>query len=399
MKNSDDSMSNLRFESKVVHAGVRPDPVSGAVMTPIYQTSTYAQEDVGQHKGYEYSRTDNPTRSALQEAMAVLEGGGFALAFSSGMAAIDTLLRLLKPGDHVVCGDDLYGGTHRLFDKILSSFGLEFSFIDTTRLDDIASSIHDRTKMIWLETPSNPLLRLVDISGVAAVAREADIWLGVDNTLASPALQQPLAMGADFAVHSTTKYLGGHSDVVGGVIVLNDPDLNDRLKFIQNAAGAVPGPMDCFLTLRGIKTLALRMEAHSSNATQIAQYLGQHRSVEKVIYPGLPSHPQYELANRQMTRPGGMISFTHRLGEEAARIIAKETKLFTLAESLGGVESLIELPAPMTHFSVADSPIAVDPDLIRLSVGIEHVADLIDDLETAIWKADKDEDEGSVNRE
>ena len=382
-------MLNLKFESKVVHAGVRPDPVSGAVMTPIYQTSTYAQEDIGLHKGYEYSRTDNPTRSALQEAMALLEGGRYGLAFSSGMAAIDSLLRLLKPGDHVVCGDDLYGGTHRLFDKVLSGFGLEFSFIDTTKLDHIAASIQDSTKLIWLETPSNPLLRLVDISATAAAVQEAGIWLGVDNTFASPALQQPLAMGADFVVHSTTKYIGGHSDVVGGVIVLNDPDVNDRLKFIQNAAGAVPGPMDCFLTLRGIKTLALRMEAHSRNATQIAQYLTEHRSVEKIFYPGLPSHPHHELANRQMARPGGMISFTHRRGEAAARIIARETKLFTLAESLGGVESLIELPGPMTHYSVADSPLAVDPGLIRLSVGIEHVEDLIDDLERAIRKADK----------
>lgn len=382
-------MLNLKFESKVVHAGVRPDPVSGAVMTPIYQTSTYAQEDIGLHKGYEYSRTDNPTRSALQEAMALLEGGRYGLAFSSGMAAIDSLLRLLKPGDHVVCGDDLYGGTHRLFDKVLSGFGLEFSFIDTTILDHIAASIQDSTKLIWLETPSNPLLRLVDISATAAAVQEAGIWLGVDNTFASPALQQPLAMGADFVVHSTTKYIGGHSDVVGGVIVLNDPDVNDRLKFIQNAAGAVPGPMDCFLTLRGIKTLALRMEAHSRNATQIAQYLTEHRSVEKTFYPGLPSHPHHELANRQMARPGGMISFTHRRGEAAARIIARETKLFTLAESLGGVESLIELPGPMTHYSVADSPMAVDPGLIRLSVGIEHVEDLIDDLERAIRKADK----------
>ena len=391
MKNSESSLLNLRFESKAVHAGVRPDPVSGAVMTPIYQTSTYAQEDVGLHKGYEYSRTDNPTRSALQKAMALLEGGRFALAFSSGMAAIDALLRLLMPGDHVVCGDDLYGGTHRLFDKVLSGFGLEFSFIDTTNLEDILSSIQDSTKLIWLETPTNPLLRLVDISAAAAAAREAGIWLGVDNTFASPALQQPLAMGADFVVHSTTKYIGGHSDVVGGVIVLNDADVYDRLKFIQNAAGAVPGPMDCFLTLRGIKTLALRMEAHSSNATEVAQYLAQHRSVEKTFYPGLPSHPQYELAKRQMTRPGGMISFTHRRGEEAARIIARETRLFTLAESLGGVESLIELPAPMTHYSVADSPMAVDPGLIRLSVGIEHVEDLIEDLEKAIWQADKEE--------
>ena len=388
MINSDSSSMNLRFESKVVHAGVRPDPGSGAVMTPIYQTSTYAQNDVGQHKGYEYSRTDNPTRSALQEAMAILEGGSYALAFSSGMAAIDALLRLLGPGDHVVCGNDLYGGTHRLFDKVLSGFGLNFSFIDTTNINEIAAVVRESTKLIWLETPTNPLLQIVDIRAVATMTKEKGIWLGVDNTFASPALQQPLDMGADFVVHSTTKYIGGHSDVVGGVIVLNDSIMYERLKFIQNAVGAVPGPMDCFLTLRGIKTLALRMEAHSSNALRIAEYLEKHKSVKKTYYPGLPSHPQYQLASRQMTRPGGMISFTHRRGEKAARIIARETKLFTLAESLGGVESLIELPAPMTHFSVADSPLAVDPGLIRLSIGIEHVEDLIEDLEQVLEKAD-----------
>ncbi|GMQ77755.1 MAG: cystathionine gamma-synthase [Anaerolineae bacterium] len=385
------SNSNLRFESNVVHAGVRPDPTSGAVMTPIYQTSTYAQTDIGQHKGYEYSRSDNPTRSALQEAMAALEGGRFALAFSSGMAAIDGLMRMLKPGDHVVCGDDVYGGTHRLFDKILTGYGLEFSYIDTTNIDNIVQAIQDNTKMIWLETPTNPMLRLTDISAAVDVARQAGIWLGVDNTFASPALQRPLELGADFVVHSTTKYIGGHSDVVGGVIVLNDAGPFDKLKYIQNAVGAVPGPMDCFLTLRGIKTLALRMEAHSNNATQVAKYLEGHQGVEKVNYPGLASHPQFELANRQMARPGGMISFTLRRGEAAARIVARETELFTLAESLGGVESLIELPAPMTHFSVADSPLAVDPGLIRLSIGIEHPQDLIADLDQALQKADKGE--------
>jgi cystathionine beta-lyase/cystathionine gamma-synthase len=360
-------------------------------MTPIYQTSTYAQTDIGQHKGYEYSRSDNPTRSALQEAMAALEGGRFALAFSSGMAAIDGLMRLLKPGDHVVCGDDVYGGTHRLFDKILINYGLEFSYIDTTNIDNIAQAIQDNTKMIWLETPTNPMLRLTDISAAVDVAREDGIWLGVDNTFSSPALQRPLALGADFVVHSTTKYIGGHSDVVGGVIVLNDVEPFDKLKYIQNAVGAVPGPMDCFLTLRGIKTLALRMVAHSNNATQVAEYLERHQGVEKVNYPGLASHPQFELANRQMARPGGMISFTLRRGEAAARIVARETELFTLAESLGGVESLIELPAPMTHFSVADSPLAVDPGLIRLSIGIEHPQDLIADLDQALQKADKGE--------
>ncbi|MCB8984199.1 MAG: cystathionine gamma-synthase [Ardenticatenaceae bacterium] len=375
-----ETSANLHLETLAVHAGVEPDPVSGAVMTPIYQTSTYAQEDVAVHKGYEYSRTDNPTRTALQTALAALEGGQYALAFSSGMAAIDTLLRLVKPGEHVLCGNDVYGGTFRLFDKILRGYGLAFSFVDAADSDEFAAAMQPNTRLVWLETPTNPMLRLADIAAAAELAHAQGAWLAVDNTFASPVLQRPLALGADFVVHSTTKYIGGHSDVVGGAVVVNDTAVYERLKFLQNAIGAVPGPMDCFLTLRGIKTLALRMAAHCRNATLVAQYLSDHTAVAEVIYPGLESHPQHELARRQMSGPGGMISFVLHGGEAAARRVARETRLFTLAESLGGVESLIELPAPMTHASVADSPLAVNPGLVRLSVGIENAQDLIDDL-------------------
>jgi cystathionine beta-lyase/cystathionine gamma-synthase len=372
------------IETLAVHAGIEPDPTTGAVMTPIYQTSTYAQEDVGAHKGYEYSRTDNPTRTALQKALAALEGGRHALAFASGMAAIDTLLRLLQPGDHVLCGDDVYGGTFRLFDKVLAPYGLHFSFVDTGDSEAVAAALQPKTRLIWLETPTNPMLRLTDIAAVARLARDAGAWLAVDNTFASPVLQQPLRLGATFVVHSTTKYIGGHSDVVGGVIVLDDDAAYERLKFLQNAVGAVPGPFDAFLTLRGIKTLALRMERHSANATRIAQFLEDHPAVVQVIYPGLESHPQHALAQRQMAAPGGMVSFLLHGDEEAARALARQTRLFTLAESLGGVESLIELPAPMTHASVSDSPLAVDPGLVRLSVGIEHGDDLLADLQQAL---------------
>jgi len=379
-----DDRSTLHFETLAVHAGVEPDPLTGAVMTPIYQTATYAQTDVGQHKGYEYSRTDNPTRTALQNALARLEEGQFALSFASGMAAIDTLLRLVKPGQHVICGNDVYGGTYRLFDKILSNYGIEFSFVPAANPEAFAAAVRPNTKLIWLETPTNPNLQLVDIVQMAAIAGQAGAWLGVDNTFASPALQQPLTLGADFVMHSTTKYLAGHSDIVGGAIILNDPAIYEELKFLQNAIGAIPGPMDCFLTLRGLKTLALRMKTHSENAIRVAQFLADHLAVDQVVYPGLPDHPQHELAGRQMKYYGGMVGFVPRGGEEAARIIARRTELFTLAESLGGVESLIELPAPMTHASVADSPQAVDPGLVRLSVGIEHVDDLIADLARAL---------------
>jgi cystathionine gamma-synthase len=377
-------IQNLKFETLAVHAGVEPDPTTGAVMTPIYQTSTYAQQDIGQHKGYDYARTDNPTRTALQEAMAALEHGRHALAFSSGMAAIDTILRLIRPGQHVIAGNDVYGGTFRLFDKVLSKYGLEFTFADTTDLAAVRAAVRPQTKLIWLETPTNPHLKISDIAAVATIAHDAGAWFGVDNTFASPALQQPLTLGADFVVHSTTKYIGGHSDVVGGVIILNDTAVYEELKFLQNAIGAIPGPVDCFLTLRGIKTLALRMAAHCRNATLVAQFLADHPAVSEVIYPGLDSHPQYEIAQRQMSGPGGMISFLLHDGESAARTVARHTHLFTLAESLGGVESLIELPAPMTHASVADSPLAVNAGLVRISVGIENPQDLINDLAGAL---------------
>jgi cystathionine beta-lyase/cystathionine gamma-synthase len=378
------SDNNYHLETLAVHAGVEPDPTTGAVMTPIYQTSTYAQPDVAQHKGYEYSRTDNPTRTALHKALAALEGGQHALAFASGMAAIDTLLRLVKPGEHVLCGNDVYGGTFRLFDKVLQTYGVAFSYVNTGSLMEVAAAIQPNTRLIWLETPTNPMLRLTDIAAIAQLAQAKGAWLGVDNTFASPVLQRPLMLGADFVVHSTTKYIGGHSDVVGGTIILNDTAIYEQLKYLQNAIGAVPGPMDCFLTLRGIKTLALRMRQHCANARQIAEWLEDHPAVAQVIYPGLESHPQHELAKRQMTDFGGMISFILHGGEAAARQLARHTQLFTLAESLGGVESLIELPAPMTHASVANSPLAVDPGLVRISVGIENAQDLMADLAQAL---------------
>lgn len=378
------------FDTLAVHAGVEPDPATGAIMTPIYQTSTYAQAAVNDHKGYDYARSDNPTRTALQKAMAALEGGRHALSFSSGMAAIDTLLRLVRPGERVICGNDLYGGTFRLFDKVLTAYGLRFTFVDTADTSTVYAALAaEPARLVWLETPTNPMLRLADIAAVVLAAHTAGAWVAVDNTFASPALQRPLALGADFAIHSTTKYIGGHSDVVGGAIVLNDPSMYEQLKFLQNAIGAVPAPMDCFLTLRGIKTLALRMRAHCDNATAVAHFLEGHPAVKRVIYPGLPSHPQYELACRQMAGPGGMVSFIPRGGEAAAVTVACGTRLFTLAESLGGVESLIELPAAMTHASVGGpeaqaAGFAVDPALVRLSVGIEHPDDLIADLDQVL---------------
>ena len=385
---TDDSATH--FNTRAVHAGMEPDPATGAVMTPIYQTSTYAQTGINEHRGYDYARTDNPTRSALQTALAALEGGRYGLAFSSGMAAIDTLLRLVAPGQRVVCGNDLYGGTFRLFDKVVAPTGVRFTFVDTSDTAAVAAELaREPARLVWLESPTNPTLRLADIAAISAAAHAAGAQVAVDNTFASPALQQPLALGADFAVHSTTKYIGGHSDVVGGAIVTNDAAAYERLKFLQNAVGAVPGPMDCFLTLRGIKTLGLRLRAHCDNATAVARFLSDHPAVAEVIYPGLDSHPQYELARRQMSGPGGMVSFTLRGGEAAARAVAQRTRLFTLAESLGGVESLIELPAAMTHASVGGAEalaagFAVPAGLVRLSVGIEHADDLIADLRRAL---------------
>lgn len=372
------------FETRAIHAGQAPDPVTGAVVPPIYQTSTYAQAGVGKHLGYEYSRTGNPTRAALETCLASLEQGRFGLAFASGMAACDAVMRLLRPADHVIVGNDVYGGTYRLFEHVGAPFGLTFSYVDTTELSEIEKQLTPSTRLIWIETPTNPLLRLANIELISAWAHAHDILVAVDNTFATPYAQQPLLRGADIVVHSTTKYLGGHSDLVGGAVVVNDARLHQRLAFLQNAAGAVPGPFDCWLTLRGIKTLALRMRAHEANALALAHFLETHPAVEQVIYPGLPSHPQHILAKSQMTCFGGMISFTVHGGEQAARRVVERTRLFTLAESLGGVESLIELPALMTHASTHGSVLEVPPNLIRLSVGIEHVDDLKDDLEQAL---------------
>lgn len=373
-----------RFETLAIHAGQAPDPATGAIMTPIYQTSTYVQSDVGVHRGYEYSRTGNPTRAALESCLAALEGTEFGLVFGSGMAATDTLLRLVGPGEHVLVGDDVYGGTYRLFDKVLQRYGLEFSYVDMADLSAVADAFRPQTRLLWLETPTNPLLKLADIAALSELAHARGAQVAVDNTFATPFLQQPLALGADFVVHSTTKYLGGHSDVVGGAILAASERDYQQLKFLQNAIGAVPGPMDCWLVLRGLKTLALRMERHCANAGRVAAFLAEHPAVERVYYPGLPDDPGHALAARQMREPGGMVSFVVKGGEAAARLAATRTRLFALAESLGGVESLIEHPASMTHASVAGSSLAVDPGLIRLSVGIEHVDDLLADLEQAL---------------
>lgn len=377
----------MEFETACIHAGQHPDPTTGAVMTPIYQTSTYAQDGVGKpRRGYEYSRTANPTRTALEACLAELEGGAFGLAFASGLAATDTVLRLLAPGNHVLAGNDVYGGTYRLFERVLRPCGLDFSYVDTTDLEQVRSGLHPNTRMIWLETPTNPLLNVSDIAAIAKIARRASNppWLVVDNTFATPYLQRPLEMGADMVVHSTTKYLGGHSDVVGGAVIGKDPALREQLAFLQNAVGAVPGPMDCFLVLRGIKTLPVRMDRHSENAAAVADFLAAHPKVARVMYPFHSSHPQVEIARRQMRSGGGMISFVVKGGAAEARRLVESTHLFTLAESLGGVESLIEVPAAMTHASTANSPLAVDPGLIRLSVGIENVDDLLADLAQAL---------------
>jgi cystathionine beta-lyase/cystathionine gamma-synthase len=375
----------MRFETLAIHAGQDPDPAYGAVMTPIYQTSTYVQKKIGE-AAYDYARTANPTRTALQECIAALEGGKHGLAFASGMAAIDCVLRLLKPGDHVLASNDVYGGTYRIFERVFHNYGIAFSFTEMGDLEAVRTALQPATRMVWVETPTNPLLKVADIAGIARMlaGTPARPLLVVDNTFASPYLQRPLALGADIVVHSGTKYLGGHSDVVSGLVVLNDDDLHARLKFLQNAVGAVPGPFDCFLVLRGIKTLPLRMERHSANAMQIANWLASHPRVADVLYPGLASHPGHAIAARQMSAFGGMISFIPKGGPAEARRIAESTRLFALAESLGGVESLIEVPAAMTHTSVANSPLAVNSALIRLSVGIEHVDDLIADLAQAL---------------
>ncbi len=373
------------FETRAIHAGQEPDPTTGAVIPPIYQTSTYVQEEVGVHKGYEYSRTDNPTRTALQEMLASLEGGAWSLAYASGLAATQNLMMyLLRPGDHILLSDDAYGGTYRLAAKVAANYGIGFDLVDMADLNAVRAALRPETKLIFVETPTNPYLKVVDIAGVAEVVTGHPAHLVVDNTFASPYLQQPLRLGADFVLHSTTKYLGGHSDVVGGAVVGNDLEIHETLKFYQNAAGAVPGPFDCWLTLRGIKTLAVRMERHSANAQAVAEFLQEQEGVDRVYYPGLPDHPGHEIAKRQMSGFSGMVSFTTRGGVQAAVDVVACTKVFQLAESLGGVESLVEHPARMTHASVAGTGAEVEDTLIRLSVGIEHVDDLIADLKQAL---------------
>ena len=373
------------FETLAIHAGQDPEPATGAVTVPIFQTATFAQEAVGKHQGYEYARTGNPTRTALETCLAALEGGAWGLAFSSGMAATDAIAHLLSSGDHVVMGDDVYGGTYRLFKRIFERHGVALAAVDMREPANVRRALTKRTKLVWIESPTNPLLKVVDVAAVAELARKAKALAVVDNTFASPYLQQPLRLGADLVLHSTTKYLGGHSDVVGGAIVGTAEALRERLAFIQNAAGGVPGPLDAWLVLRGAKTLAVRMERHSANGLAIAQWLAEHPKVQRVNYPGLPSHPQHELARRQMRSFGGMLSFELRAGgEAAAKRVAARTRLFALAESLGGVESLIEVPLAMTHGSVRGTKLAPPAGLLRLSVGIEGVADLIADLAHAI---------------
>lgn len=377
------------FETLLIHAAQPADPAYGAVVPPIYLASTYRQPAVGEHRGYEYSRTANPTRTALERTLAALEGAEGGLAFASGMAAIDTVLRLLQPGDHVLAANDLYGGSYRLFQHVYAQYGLRFSYASGADTAGFVESMQSDTKLIWLETPTNPLLSLCDIAEIAATARKyrPQVLVAVDNTFATPYLTRPLALGADFAVHSTTKYLGGHSDVVGGAVVVRNLEQLERLRFLQNAVGAVPGAVDCFLTLRGVRTLALRMDRHAENAAAVAAFLEGRPEVAEVHYPGLPSHPQHALARRQMRNGGGMVSFVLRGGEPAARRFASGTQLFTLAESLGAVESLVEVPAAMTHASAQGSPLAIDPALVRLSVGIEGQQDLLDDLEQALQAA------------
>lgn len=378
------------FATRAIHAGQAPDPATGAVVVPIYQTSTYAQDALGKHRGYEYSRTGNPTRAALETCIAALEGGAHGLAFASGMAAEATIMQLLKPGDHTVAVDDLYGGSYRLFRRVLEPMGLTFSFVDGSDLTAVEKSLTDRTRIVWVESPTNPLLKLVDIEAVSKLAHARQALLVVDNTFMSPYFQRPLSLGADIVVHSATKYLGGHSDVIGGTLVVNRDDLFERLSFLQNAVGGVPGPMDAWLVLRGIKTLAIRMREHEHNAREVAAFLVGHPKVARVFYPGLADHPQRDLARRQMSGFGGMISFEVKGGLEPARRVVERTRLFTLAESLGGVESLIELPAAMTHASIpAETRRAhgVADGLVRASVGIEDVADLISDLDRALAEA------------
>lgn len=378
----------MKAATRYIHAGTEPDPSTGAIMTPIFQTSTYVQEAPGKNKGYEYARSQNPTRKALEDALAIIENGQYGLAFSSGVAATDAVIKLLEPGDEVICGNDMYGGTYRLFTKVFEKFGIRFIYVDTTNTSNIQSAITAKTKLIWLETPTNPLMNITDIAAVASFTKGKGILLAVDNTFASPYLQNPLDLGADIVMHSVTKYLGGHSDVIQGCLVMNDKELREKLYFIQKSCGAVPGPMDCFLVLRGIKTLHVRMKQHCENGRIIAQWLRSHPKVGKVYWPGFEDHPGYAVAKKQMKDFGGMISFELKDNsiEEAKRVLSS-THLFSLAESLGGVESLINHPASMTHASIPREERiknGLSDSLIRLSVGIEDADDLVEDLKKAI---------------
>ena len=378
----------MKEATKYIHAGAEPDPSTGAIMTPIFQTSTYVQEAPGKHKGYEYARSQNPTRSALERAFAEIENAKYGLAFSSGVAATDAVIKLLQPGDEVICANDMYGGTYRLFTKVFEKFGIKFIYLDTTNVSNISNAITPNTKLVWLETPTNPLMNITDIAAVAAVTNPKNILLAVDNTFATPFLQKPIDLGADIVMHSVTKYLGGHSDVIQGSLMMNSPELREKLYFIQKSCGAVPGPMDCFLVLRGIKTLHIRMKAHCENGAKIAHWLRNYSKIGKVYWPGFEDHPGYRVAKKQMTDFGGMLSFVLKNDsiEEAMRVLSS-TKLFALAESLGGVESLINHPASMTHASIPKEERiknGLSDSLIRLSVGIEDADDLIDDLKQAI---------------
>ncbi|SIT91615.1 cystathionine gamma-synthase [Pontibacter indicus] len=378
----------MKFGTKAIHAGVEPDPSTGAIMTPIYQTSTYVQRSPGDHKGYEYSRTHNPTRTALQNALAVLENGKHGLCFSSGMAAIDAIIKMLKPGDEVISTNDLYGGSYRIFTKIFQNYGLKFHFTDMSDLSKVEALVNENTRMIWVETPTNPLLNIIDIKGCAAIAKKHNLLLVADNTFATPFLQTPLDLGADIVMHSLTKYMAGHSDVVMGAVIVKDDALHERLAFIQNACGGTPGPQDCFLVLRGLKTLHIRMERHCENGRAVAQYLKNHDKVEKVFWPGLEDHPGHRIAKEQMRSYGGMVSFVLKGDRmEEAITTLERFKYFSLAESLGGVESLCGHPASMTHASIPSEErlkAGLSDSLIRLSVGIEDIEDLLADLEQAI---------------
>ncbi|MBU1908608.1 MAG: cystathionine gamma-synthase [Verrucomicrobia bacterium] len=377
----------MRFETRAIHDGQPSDPVTGAVMTPVYQTSTFQQDGIGKPRAYEYSRSGNPTRAALEAALASLESGKYGLAFASGVAATTAVFNLLGPGDHVVAGEDLYGGTYRLLEKVFRRWGMETTYVNAAHPDQVAAAFTDRTRLLWVETPTNPLLKLADLRALADVARTRKAWLAVDNTFASPYFQRPLELGAHIVVHSTTKYLGGHSDVIGGAVVVSDDELYRPLNTYQNTAGAVPGPWDCWLVLRGLKTLAVRMQAHEQNALRLARFLEKHPAIERVYYPGLPAHPQHELAKRQMSGFGGMISFDLKGGFPAVERFVGGLKLFLLAESLGGVESLACYPPKMTHSSIPPSERrrrGIGAGLVRLSVGIEHVDDLEQDLRQAL---------------